>query len=90
MRIKQQIHRWKSLKNSSNLLLSLNCDKKEVTQSPNVLTFKEPKNRFQGIDSVSLSSLAGPYDNPIPTRFLAPKDCSKTPALFQQLELLHF
>ncbi len=33
-------------------------------------TFKEPRNRFQGIDSASLCSLAGRYDNPIPTRFL--------------------
>ncbi len=33
-----------------------------------------------GIDSASLCSLAGRYDNPIPTRFLAPKDCSKIPA----------
>jgi hypothetical protein len=42
------------------------------TQSPNFETFKEPKNRFQGINSASLCSLAGRYDNPIPTRFLAP------------------
>ncbi len=35
-------------------------------------TFKEPRNRFQGIDSASLCSLAGRHDNPIPTRFLAP------------------
>jgi hypothetical protein len=33
----------------------------------------EPRNRFQGIDSASLYSLAGRYDNPIPTRFLAPR-----------------
>jgi hypothetical protein len=32
-------------------------------------TFQEPRNRFQEIDSASLSSLAGRYDNPIPTRF---------------------
>ncbi len=31
--------------------------------------------------SVSLCSLVGHYDNPIPTRFLAPIDCSKIPAL---------
>ncbi len=35
-------------------------------------TFKEPRNRFQRIDSASLCSLAGLYDNPIPTRFLGP------------------
>ncbi len=44
-------------------------------------TFMEPRNRFQGINSASLCSLAGRYDNPIPTRFLAPIDCLKIPAL---------
>ncbi len=34
-----------------------------------------------GIDSASLCSLEGRYDNPIFTRFLAPIDCSKMPAL---------
>jgi hypothetical protein len=37
-------------------------------------TFMEPRNRFQGMNSASLCSLAGRYDNPIPTRFLAPTD----------------
>ena len=40
--------------------------------------------RSPGIDykeSASLSSLVGRYDNPIPTRFLAPIHCSKVPAL---------
>jgi hypothetical protein len=32
------------------------------------------------MNSVSLCSLAGRYDNPIPTRFLAPIDCLKIPA----------
>ncbi len=40
----------------------------------------EPRNRFQGIDSASLCSLAARYENPIPTWFLAPIDCSKIPA----------
>jgi hypothetical protein len=35
------------------------------------------------MNSVSLCSLAGRYDNPIPTQFLAPTDCLKIPALFQ-------
>jgi hypothetical protein len=35
--------------------------------------------RSPEIDSASLCSLAGRYDNPIPTRFLAP-ECSKIPA----------
>ncbi len=40
-------------------------------------TFKEPKNRIQGANSARLCSLAGRYDSPIPTRFLAPIDCLK-------------
>ncbi len=43
----------------------------------------EPGNRFQGMNSASLCSLAGRYDNPIPPRFLAPIDCLKIPALLQ-------
>jgi hypothetical protein len=42
---------------------------------PEFLTFKEPRNRFQGINSASPCSLAGRYDSPISTRFLAPLDC---------------
>ncbi len=51
---------------------------------PEFLTFKEPKNRFQGTNSAWLCSLqysawlcslAGRYDNHIPTRFLALIDC---------------
>jgi hypothetical protein len=41
---------------------------------------KEPKNRFHGIISASLCSLAGRNDNPIPTLFLSPINCSKIPA----------
>ncbi len=36
--------------------------------------------RSSGIDSASLCSLAGRYDNPLPTRFLALIDRSKIPA----------
>ncbi len=32
------------------------------------------------MNSASLCSLAGRYDNPIPTQFLAPIDCLKIPA----------
>ncbi len=39
-----------------------------------------PRNRFQGMNSASLCSLAGRYDNPIPLRFLAPIECLKIPA----------
>jgi hypothetical protein len=41
----------------------------------------EPRNRFQGMNFASLCSLAGHYDKPIPTRFLAHIDCLKIPAL---------
>ncbi len=34
------------------------------------------------IDSASLCCLTGRYDNTIPTRFLAPIDCSKIPAQY--------
>jgi hypothetical protein len=50
--------------------------------SPNFLTFKELENRFQGTNSARLCSLAGRYDNPIPTRFQAPIDCLKIPAQY--------
>ena len=40
----------------------------------------EPRKRFQGMNSASLCSLADRYDNPIPTRFLAPIGCLKIPA----------
>ncbi len=40
----------------------------------------EPRNRFQGMNSASLCSLAGLYDSPIPPRFLAPVDSLKIPA----------
>jgi hypothetical protein len=47
-------------------------------------TFKEPRNRFPGINFAGLCSLAGRYDDPIPTRFLVPIDFSKIPALAAQ------
>jgi hypothetical protein len=46
--------------------------------------FMEPRNRFQGMNSVCLCSLAGRYDDPIPTRFLAPIDCLKVPVKNRQ------
>ena len=48
---------------------------------------QEPRNRFQGVNSASLCSLSGRYDNPIPTRFLAPIDCLKIPALYVKVPL---
>ena len=43
--------------------------------------FMEPRNRFRGMNSASLCSLAGRYDNPLPPQFLAPVDSLKIPAL---------
>ncbi len=61
---------------------------------PELLNFKKTKNRFQGIKSVSICSLAGRYNNPIPTRFLAPIDCLKIPTqilyLDHQLNIAQF
>jgi hypothetical protein len=53
---------------------------KTQCNQPEYLTFKEPKNRFQGTNSATLCILAGQYDNPIPTQFLAPIDCLKIPS----------
>ncbi len=53
-----------------------------IKRTPNFYTFKESKNWSQGTNSVRQCSLAGRYDNPIPTRFLAPIDCLKIPAQF--------
>jgi hypothetical protein len=64
-----------TLCNVAHLLIFENC--LDSTPEPVFLNFKEPGNWFQGIDSASLCSLAGRYDKPIPTRFLAPIDCSK-------------
>ncbi len=44
----------------------------------------EPRNWFQGMNSASLCSLAGRYDNPIPTRCPAPIDRLKIPILLTQ------
>ena len=40
----------------------------------------EPRIHFQGMNSTSLCSLAGRYDKPIPTWFLAPTCCLNIPA----------
>jgi hypothetical protein len=39
-------------------------------------------NRFQGIDSANLCSLAGRYDNSVPTRFLAPIEMFKNSSAY--------
>ncbi len=54
---------------------------RRLVLSQNFLTFKKPKNQFQGTNSARLCSLTGRYDNPIPTSLLALIDCLKMPAL---------
>jgi hypothetical protein len=49
-------------------------------QSPYFSMFMGPRNWFPGMNSASLCSLAGRYDNPIPPRFLALIDFLKIPA----------
>ncbi len=44
----------------------------------------------QGINSASLCSLADRYDYPIPSRFLTPTDCLKSPALFSTARISWF
>ncbi len=50
---------------------------KNILLSKHFKTFNDPRNQFQGISSANLCSLAGRYDNPIPTSI----DCLKIPAL---------
>ncbi len=66
---------------SSSLLHIFSCLFLASLPEPVLKTFMEPRNRSQGMNSVSLCSLAGRYDNPIPPRFQAPVDSWKIPAL---------
>ncbi len=62
------------------------CKRLIRSPEPEILNFPEPKNRFQGTNSARLCSVypSGPVRQPyshILTRFLAPIDCFKIPAL---------
>ncbi len=50
----------------------------------------EPRNRYQGMNSASLCSLAGRYDNPVPLRYLGPIISLKIPAQEIQSVMLVF
>ncbi len=50
----------------------------------------EPRNRFQEMNSASLCSMAGGYDNPIPTWLIVPIHCSKILALKPNSETYNF
>jgi hypothetical protein len=63
------------------------CEGIKLALSPHFLTFMDPRNRFQGMNSACLCSLPGRYDNPNLTRFLAPIECLKIPPVDQ--EMLH-
>ncbi len=52
--------------------------------------FMGPRNWCQGMNSASLCSLAGRYENPIPPRCLAPIDFLKIPALTEKLLRIRF
>ncbi len=58
------------------------CSKPEwfCTKTGIFKLFKEANNLFQGTNYARLCSLAGRYDNPIPSRFLALIDCFNIPA----------
>jgi hypothetical protein len=50
-----------------------------------VVPARRAGNRFLcSLKGLQIRALAGRYDNPIPTRFLALIDCSKIPALYSQ------
>ncbi len=76
-----------SLRNEGSSEYIGSCEGKERL-SPNFQTFMEPRNRFQGMNSASLCSLAGQYDNPIPPRFLATIDSLKIPVLSPTFQTL--
>ncbi len=57
------------------------CGCKEGPRAGIFKPLRSPGIDSKEIDTASLCSLAGLYDNPIPTRFLAPSDCTKIPAL---------
>jgi hypothetical protein len=59
-------------------------------QSSYFWTCMGPRNGLQGMNSASLCSLAGRYNNPIPTRCLAPIDFLKIPALTAAGYRFHF
>ncbi len=50
----------------------------------------KPRNRFQGMNSASLCSLAGRCVKAIPPQFLAPIDSLKIPALWSKPVYLYF
>jgi hypothetical protein len=55
--------------------IDLNIQPNHVSRARICQRFRSPR-----IDSASLCILAGRYDNPLPTRFLAPIECLKIPA----------
>ncbi len=59
-----------------------------TTTEPVFLNAWGPRNRFQGMNSASLCSLAGRYDNPLPPRILAPIDSLKIPAQISCLSVI--
>jgi hypothetical protein len=67
-------------RHGKNQSKQINRMKRQHAEHVFLNVYAEPRNRFQGINSASLCNLAGRYDNPIPTRCLAPIDFLKIPA----------
>ncbi len=67
--------------NLYTLSVTLWSDVSGVIPEPVFLNVHGAQESIPRMNSASLCSLAVRYDNPIPTRFLAPIDCLKIPAL---------
>jgi hypothetical protein len=70
-------------------IVNLTTKSHTVTLSCYFWTCMGPRNRFQGMNSASLCSLAGRYNNPIPTPCLAPIDFLKIPVLVCESHCRH-
>ncbi len=80
---------WLVLLCLTNILLVLGIKADNKVRARIFKQSKEPKTQFRGINFTSLCSLAGRYDNPIPTRFLALIDCLKIPELIPKIRNKH-
>jgi hypothetical protein len=58
--------------------------RQSVGPEPVFLNVYGAQELFQGMNSASLCGLAGRYNNPIPTRSLAPIECLKISALYDK------
>ncbi len=78
---KQEVKFVNSKYEEPQLLLNTIYNGRSKNPEPEFVNVKEPRNRYQGTNAARLCSLAGRYDNPSPTRFLATADCLKISAV---------